>query len=258
MHSVPSWCGQYHTDEIGLIILDEYKSYPLKYYNENGTIGGEDELESFNRNNFGIAFVFMATIYLAVDITWICMVWSAASLGTPTETNNRDKYLRRLIIFKVFLGNFPPLLLLGFGLRKTHSLRANNYGCGEDNPTPKLAPTAGIWYGFFCALLFTYALELFVWPAIVTKHVIGILRSNSYLSRHFAKGKDERRAERLEHYVGLLLSCLMCLTRNRKTTDFRNKGELKDFACHFVSVQCGYIYMCTYLIYHANHASHIE
>ena len=61
------------------------------------------------------------------------------------------------------------------------------------------------------------------------------LRKSSYVDRHRTKRSHERRAERFEHYVGLLLRFLQCLTCN-KTADFRNQGELSEFARHFVSV----------------------
>ena len=61
------------------------------------------------------------------------------------------------------------------------------------------------------------------------------LRKSSYVDRHRAKRSQERRAERFEHYVGLMLRFLQCLTCN-KTADFRNQGELSEFARHFVSV----------------------
>lgn len=39
-------------------------------------------------------YISVASIYLVGDMAWIIMVWSAASIGTPTEPMRRDKYLR--------------------------------------------------------------------------------------------------------------------------------------------------------------------
>ena len=78
------------------------------------------------------------------------------------------------------------------------------------------------------------ALELLYWPAAFANHIMNALRKSSYVDRHRTKRSHERRAERFEHYVGLLLRFLQCLTCN-KTADFRNQGELSEFARHFVS-----------------------
>ena len=159
VNDVPPWCDQYHTDDFLLLFTDDW-NLTINHYIMNTTtdeqVAEEVELTSFRRNNFGLIFVFVAIVYFAADITWICMVWSASSLGTPTVTTQRDTYLRRLIIFKMFLGNFFPLLLLGFGLWKVSDIRKDNYGCGEDNPTPDFGPDEDVWFVFLSILLVTY------------------------------------------------------------------------------------------------------
>ena len=156
VNDVPPWCDQYHTDDFLLLFTDDW-NLTINHYIMNTTtdefVAEEVELTSFRRHNFGLIFVFVAIVYFAADITWICMVWSASSLGTPTVTKQRDTYLRRLIIFKMFLGNFFPLLLLGFGLWKISDIRKDNYGCGEDNPIPV---DDDVWFVFISILLVTY------------------------------------------------------------------------------------------------------
>ena len=77
-------------------------------------------------------------------------------------------------------------------------------------------------------------------------HVIRVLRSNSYVTRHVLRGEEsERRAERYENYIGMILRCLQCITCNTKTTDFRNKGELKEYATHFMDLMNVSYMMCT-------------
>ncbi|KAL7535880.1 hypothetical protein ACHAXR_012207 [Thalassiosira sp. AJA248-18] len=236
VNGIPPWCHQYDLSNILPFFVDDMLQYRV-FYSGNGT--EYEAIMSFERGIFGIEFVALAVIYFAADITWICMVWSASSLGTPTETNQRDKYLRKLIIFKMFVGNVYPLLLLVFGVRKIFLLREDNYGCGNGTvPTKK--PDEGYWYGFFCALLITYALELLIWPAIVANHVMRVLRTKSYLVRIRAEG-HERRVERLEHYVGMALRFFQCITCNR--ADFRNQGELKEFACHFLGIVLSDVYV---------------
>ena len=109
-----------------------------------------------------------------------------------------------------------------------HDLRLDNYGCG-DVGEPVKKPDEGVWYGFFCALLVTYALELLFIPAIATNNIIRALKTKG-----FARRRLERMAERIEHYVGMALKLLQCAQCIR--ADFRNMGELEDFALHFVSL----------------------
>ena len=143
------------------------------------------------------------------------------------------KYLWKLIIFKLLVSNVCPFFLLIFGVHNVYQMRHDNYGCGVENPIPENKPDEGVWYGLFVALLITYALELFIWPAILVQHIMRQLRSKSYLARSRVEA-DDRRAQRLEQYVGLALRLLQCITCNM-TSDFKNKGELKEFAVHFVS-----------------------
>ena len=68
-------------------------------------------------------------------------------------------------------------------------------------------------------------------PAALVNHVIRALRKQSFVVR--SQTRTEEKTERLERYVGLALRQLQCLTRSK--TDFRNAGELSEFAVHFVS-----------------------
>jgi hypothetical protein len=39
-------------------------------------------------------FIWAAIAFVFIDFTWILCVWSAASIGTPTQPMGRDEYLR--------------------------------------------------------------------------------------------------------------------------------------------------------------------
>lgn len=94
INGIPPWCHIYDSHDILLLFLDDMDHYPLSYSAPGSDLVTKDELLSFERNNFGLLFVVLAIIYFAADLTWMCMMWSSASLGTPTETKERDKYLR--------------------------------------------------------------------------------------------------------------------------------------------------------------------
>ena len=68
------------------------------------------------------------------------------------------------------------------GIWAVYDLRHNNYGCGEDG-NPTVYPDESAAYGFFCALIITYALELLIWPAIIVNKVIRVLRVNRFWNR---------------------------------------------------------------------------
>ena len=40
---------------------------------------------------------------------------------------------RKLVIFRIFIGNIYPALLLAFGINRVYELREDNYGCGDGN-----------------------------------------------------------------------------------------------------------------------------
>lgn len=43
---------------------------------------------------FGSMFTVVTSVFVFIDFTWIMCVWSAASIGTPTQPMGRDEYLR--------------------------------------------------------------------------------------------------------------------------------------------------------------------
>ena len=54
----------------------------------------EYEERQITRNTFLSEFVLMSCAFLVLDISWMVMVWVAASVGTPTQPKGRDEYLR--------------------------------------------------------------------------------------------------------------------------------------------------------------------
>ena len=208
VNGVPSWCAQY----------DLYNFT----YTDNKVPIFEEELTrqqsgiaapslTYVEDSFWNEFMGAAIAYWVIDEAWIIMVWYSASIGTPTEPMRRDKYIRRLAIFKTFLGNLYPVALLVMGIYHVYDRRNNNYGCGESEIL--YYPDSHAWYGFFCALLVSYALELLVWPAIVVNKVVRIFRIHIF-RRSRVEGRGGK-AERFERKLGCLLKCLQCATRGK-------------------------------------------
>jgi len=218
---VPPWCDNFESPAT----FGE-DGQPPRFKEEIGNV-------DYDSNSAEAIFLGNSVAYFLYDVTWMIMVWNSASVGTPTEPMRRDVYIRNLIKFKMFVNNIYPLVLLGVGVLYVYEIRKNNYGCGADGE-PLTKPDGGVWYGFFCGVLFTYAIELLTWPAIVMNSFIRMLKIKMFRGRSRVEGRGGK-AERFERNLGLLLKFVSCITRGKAGgKDLKNKGELKDFASHLM------------------------
>jgi hypothetical protein len=178
---------------------------------------------------FGSIFIWATIIFVFLDFTWILCVWSASSLGTPTQSTGRDGYLRPLIIYKMLAVNVLPIVLLGLGIAKVIDLRKNNYGCGEEQPLyyPDESPT----YSLFCMLMVTFALELLVFPTIATNKVVHWIRRSKLVRKTYS---TRSKGERLEQCLAYIFKCVAMCNKDLGGQDLKNKGEMKDFASNLV------------------------
>eukprot|EP00804_Cyclotella_cryptica_P026509 CCRYP_008141-RB/>CCRYP_008141-RB protein AED:0.08 eAED:0.08 QI:258/1/1/1/0.63/0.5/12/1927/500 len=212
INGYPKWCPQFNLG----------KSY-------NFLFETTDEKEFgglvITVDRFEMVFTWVASIYVFIDCTWIMCVWSAASIGTPTQPIERDKFLRPLIIYKMFAVNVFPILLISLGIAKVVELRQNNYGCGDEEP--EFYPDDGPIYGLFCVLILTLALELLVFPAMLTNKVVQSIRSNKLVRKTYS---TRAKGERLEQCLGIVFKCISLCCKNKGGKDLKNKGEWKDFA----------------------------
>ncbi len=201
--------------------------YKLTSENEFITLTYEQPLSLISRPMKQYIFVTVASVYMIIDIIWMFALSSASSIGTPTNPKGRDKYLRPLIIFKLFAINLFPVILVCWGIYLTYSSRYNNFGCGQDvelvyNPddTPQFV--------LFAMLLVTYALELLVIPAIVTNKIVHCTRNHLVQDLYSVQG----RSDRFEFCWGSCMKCLSGCSNNPSLggQELQNKGEWKDFA----------------------------
>ena len=142
-------------------------------------------------------------------------------------------YSRKLLLFKMFIIDCFPIALIIVGCIQVNQLRENNYGCG-DQPLVEAPPDSGVFYNFFCALIISYAFELLVWPAIAVNKIVRWIRSHEVIRR--GRYATKARGERLEQCLGGLLKCIsVCCCNKQGGKEFRNQGEMKDFAVNLVS-----------------------
>ncbi len=160
---MPYWCPQYEE-------LKENLTSPIYFAGEvadfskfrNGLF--VPRVASFyNGDGPYVYSMIIAAVYFGINISWLCMVWSAASIGTPTEPDGRDKYLRPLIIFQLIAGVCFPAILLAIGIHGVWYYRDDNYRCGPDVPPPDVPPDQFVYFHFFSILIITYALEVLFW-----------------------------------------------------------------------------------------------
>lgn len=173
-----------------------------------------------------------ATIYLCVDVAWMCFLWTASSIGTITEPRKRDTHVRRLIIFKMCVLFLFPICLLVFGIVWIHIARRDNYGCpeGVDYRNQNLNPWNGFTSAIFIVLMCTYAIELLMWPLVIVNVIVQQLKTKT---GRFIDGRQRlhQRAERLERVLGFVLRMMQCCTCGRfGGQELKNKGELSEFA----------------------------
>ena len=79
MNGYPIWCSQYQ---------------PIKESNLLVMSAQVLEEQRISRNKSGSEFTFLSSFFLILDMSWLVMVWVATSVGTPTQPNGRDEYLR--------------------------------------------------------------------------------------------------------------------------------------------------------------------
>lgn len=120
-----------------------------------------------------------------------------------------------------------PILLIIFGMLSVYHFRRDNFGCGDDVSDQSETVQVKALRILSSILIVTYALEVFIFPAIIVNEIIRCLRSTDLFDR------DRGRAFRFEFKFGLFLKLLQYLTRGKAGgMDLKNKGELSDFATH--------------------------
>ena len=125
-----------------------------------------------------------------------------------------------------------PLLLLALGIKRVDDLRQDNYGCRDEEPI--FYPDDTVIYGLFCVLMVTFALELLIFPMILTNKIIRWIRSSTFVRKAYS---TRSKGERLEQCLGYVFKCVSMCNKNLGGKDLKNKGEMKDFASNLVRLQ---------------------
>ena len=188
----------------------------------------EHKVENIPQRFYGI-WGGIAAMYFCVDVAWMCMLWTATSIGTITEPLKRDKYVRRLILVKMFVLSLFPLALLILGIIRVHRGREDHFGCPEGVNFDMDPWHARFYKRTYILLMFTYALELLLWPLVLVNFTVQQLKkTDRYFDR---RERLQRRAERLERIFGFVLRMIQCCTCGKfGGHELKNKGELSEFA----------------------------
>lgn len=213
----PSWCSNDVIDPLNAIflsttnsinntitdqiIIDENGSQTWQNISYEATKDGQTHGAP---RDMVIPFTFyliVSVIYTVVDVVLSLGIWSAASVGTPTEPRGRDQALRTIIWIKLIFMNFLLIIVLASGLYFVAEGRRTNYGCGSvDHNYDTQQNTNAVeqfenspWYVMYCVVMFTYAFELLFWPCITINQTGRSLTKTSQNSRLFGYVVNKQR-----------------------------------------------------------------
>lgn len=136
----PSWCIT-EADPLQIIAVQSISNNDTDSDSSNPIENGDSLSFSDDSKLMIIAFTYFLVIsflYNVIDIALSMAIWSAASVGTPTEPRGRDKALRSIIWLKVICMNLLLAFVLGSGIYLVAHGRKTNYGCGGDANNEKV------------------------------------------------------------------------------------------------------------------------
>mmetsp|Transcript_25683 Transcript_25683/g.55250 ORF Transcript_25683/g.55250 Transcript_25683/m.55250 type:complete len:661 (-) Transcript_25683:16-1998(-) len=223
----PSWCQD------DLEPIDTINSL----YGNSSVSDEERNMSSGPYNYMVIPLTFylsVSVLYTVLDIALSLAIWSASSVGTPTEPRGRDKVLPPLIWTKTVFMNFLLVVVLTSGIYFVSEGRRTNYGCGEDDALDQFEDTP--WYAMFSVVMFTYAFELLLWPCICMNQIGKSIRSETSKSRLYRYFLNKDRSHKnTAAFLGGCFKCLQCLSCNRLGGGkIRAQSDLKDAAFAFM------------------------
>ncbi|KAL7542003.1 hypothetical protein ACHAXR_011417, partial [Thalassiosira sp. AJA248-18] len=235
MEVVPSWCADIEADPLQVIAIQSYSNGTWIEY--QGDLSGGD-LNKVSKNmiiSFS-TFIIVSLLYGVLDIALSTAIWSAASVGTPTEPRGRDKALRSLIWIKIVFMNLLLVIVLGSGIYLIADGRKSNYGCGGEDSDEVHKFESSAYYSMFSVVMFTYAVELLLWPSIGMNQIGKSISSQTNNSRIFGYiFNKERRHRNTAACLGGCFKCLQCMSCNKLGgKNIRAQVDLKDASVAFM------------------------
>jgi len=137
----------------------------------------------------------------------------------------------------MFVINLFPIALVIGGIIKTYNNRQDNFGCGQNpdgtNVELLYSPDKTPSFALYSILLVTYALEILVFPMMLTNKIVKFTRDHIIARDRYS---TQKRGERLELCLGGCMKCISVLLNNPNLggKELKNKGELKDFATNLM------------------------
>jgi len=202
------------------------RTYLRKVSNSHAMCSDGDPYSKSEKRQHLMVNVYIVALMVVViaDLALIACIYSAASIGTPTQTLQRDKYLRPLLQFKLFGMNTILLVLFLWQLLFIYVNRDDNYGCPADENVEN-----SVWYSLFATVLFLFAIELMLIPATIAGKIsLHIQRLDPLKDREMTAA---HRKYCWEACLGGCLKCcgLFCCCNKAGGREISvNKGHLKD------------------------------
>ena len=207
----PEWCEPSDsldgTDTDKQVSLEETETSTIAAVFDDGLFVGDgvdgEVSERQKSRRYLEAYIFSSFVYSISDLALLAAIWSAASVGTPSNPRGRNLFLRPLLRFKVLGMNALLIALVVIGIGMVYFERLDNYGCFEGSiPTFE----ASAYFVFYCILLVLQAIELGVWPCIIANKI------SRYLQRNQKLNDEKRRTLRRDRCLGGCLACIGFLT----------------------------------------------
>eukprot|EP00978_Attheya_sp_CCMP212_P048074 scaffold470418_cov126-Attheya_sp.AAC.1 len=194
--------------------------------NQDSSVGDKIDGTEGMRQIMTSASMFLLLVLVVSDMAILASIYSAASIGTPTQTLQRDKFLRPLLQFKIFGLNILMIVLVVLLIVYIKINRDDNWGCGSEKTTFEDSP----WYSLFAAILFLLVFELMFIPCITTCNIVSyIQRMDPLKDKHFTVAHERVCYEAC--CGGCLKFCgLFCCCNKAGGKEISlHRGDMQDF-----------------------------
>lgn len=126
LNGKPTWCE----DSLEADSMEEYDPLSELEYDDE-ILQNIDDSETVILSV--TIFLLLSILYTFLDLILSLSVWSACSVGTPTDPKGRDTIMTSLVWIKVAFINLLLMCVFVAGVLFVVYGRLHNYGCGVEN-----------------------------------------------------------------------------------------------------------------------------
>lgn len=157
----PDWCeGQDNTSTRSLTVTGTSQQQSGSVVNDGGDLPWANFVETEDPKTgqkWLMSYMALSFLYSVVDLAVLVAIYSAASVGTPTNPMARGVFLRPLLRVKVVFMNLALAALVVVGILMVYFNRKSQWGCTNDSiageavqGTSSVNMEDTFWYICFC------------------------------------------------------------------------------------------------------------